>query len=141
MSTIVLRQTKGSPLTHTEVDANFNNLNGDKAGYIAGEGGTISQTGNKSAEVILNDKKCGTITMNNEEMTTNQIKFFTFTNNQIAATDIVVLNHASGGTAGKYVLNAAAAAGSAVITVTNISTGSLSEAIVIRFAVIKATIT
>lgn len=30
MSTIVLRATKGSPLTNTEVDANFSNLNTDK---------------------------------------------------------------------------------------------------------------
>lgn len=31
MSTIVTRAGKGSPLTHAEVDANFNNLNADKA--------------------------------------------------------------------------------------------------------------
>jgi hypothetical protein len=31
MSTIVTRAGKGSPLTHNEVDANFNNLNSDKA--------------------------------------------------------------------------------------------------------------
>ena len=30
MSTIVLRNTKGSPLTNTEVDSNFSNLNTDK---------------------------------------------------------------------------------------------------------------
>ena len=30
MATIVTRAGKGSPLTHTEVDANFNNLNSDK---------------------------------------------------------------------------------------------------------------
>lgn len=30
MSTIVLRNTKGSPLTNTEVDNNFSNLNNDK---------------------------------------------------------------------------------------------------------------
>ena len=30
MSTIVLRSVKGSPLTHNEVDDNFNNLNVDK---------------------------------------------------------------------------------------------------------------
>ena len=30
MATIVTRAGKGSPLTHNEVDANFNNLNGDK---------------------------------------------------------------------------------------------------------------
>jgi len=30
MSTIVLRSVKGSPLTNTEVDTNFSNLNTDK---------------------------------------------------------------------------------------------------------------
>jgi hypothetical protein len=30
MSTIVLRQNNGGPLTNTQVDANFNNLNTDK---------------------------------------------------------------------------------------------------------------
>jgi len=44
----------------------------------------------------------------------------------------------SGGTAGSYLLNAQCAAGSANINVRNITTGSLSEAIVIAFAVIKA---
>ena len=34
MSTIVTRAGKGTPLTHTELDANFTNLNSDKAGYI-----------------------------------------------------------------------------------------------------------
>ena len=30
MSTIVLRATKGSPLTNNEIDSNFSNLNTDK---------------------------------------------------------------------------------------------------------------
>lgn len=30
MSTLTLRQTKGTPLTNNEVDANFSNLNNDK---------------------------------------------------------------------------------------------------------------
>ena len=76
--------------------------------------------------------------MNNAALAADTIVSFTLTNTTIAATDVVVLNHASGGTAGKYVLNAQAAAGSALITVTNISAGALSEAIVIRFAVVKA---
>jgi len=137
MSTIVTRAGKGSPLTHTEVDANFTNLNTDKAGYITGEGGTQTQGTSKSTGVTLS-KKCGTITMHNAALAADTIVSFTLTNTTIAATDVVVLNHASGGAAGKYALNAAAGAGSAVITVTNISAGSLSEAIVIRFAVIKA---
>ena len=137
MSTIVTRAGKGSPLTHTEVDANFTNLNTDKAGYITGEGGTVTQATSKSTAVTLS-KKCGTITMNNAALAADTIVSFTLTNTTIAATDVVVLNHASGGTAGKYALNAQAAAGSASINVTNISAGALSEAIVIRFAVIKA---
>ena len=137
MSTIVTRAGKGSPLTHTEVDANFTNLNTDKAGYITGEGGTVTQATSKSTAVTLN-KKCGTITLNNAALAADAIVSFTLTNSTIAATDVVVLNHASAGTAGSYALNAQAAAGSALINVTNISAGSLSEAIVIRFAVIKA---
>ena len=137
MSTIVTRAGKGSPLTHTEVDANFTNLNTDKAGYITGDGGTVTQSTSKSTAVTLN-KKCGTVTMNGAALAADAIVSFTLTNSTIAATDVVVLNHASGGTAGKYALNAQAAAGSASINVTNISEGSLSEAIVIRFAVIKA---
>jgi hypothetical protein len=137
MSTIVTRAGKGSPLTHTEVDANFTNLNTDKAGYITGEGGTITQATSKSTGVTLN-KKCGTVTMHDAALAADAIVSFTLTNSTIAATDVVVLNHASAGTAGKYALNAQAAAGSASINVTNISAGSLSEAIVIRFAVVKA---
>ena len=137
MSVIVLRGTKGSPLSHQEVDDNFTHLNNDKAGYVAGEGGTQTQGTSKSTGVTLS-KKCGTITMHNAALAADGIVSFTLTNTTIAATDVVSLNHSSGGTAGKYALNAAAGAGSAVITVTNISAGSLSEAIVIRFAVIKA---
>jgi hypothetical protein len=46
MSTIVTRSGKGSPLTHVEVDANFNNLNTDKVEKTAAAitGGTINNT-------------------------------------------------------------------------------------------------
>ena len=63
---------------------------------------------------------------------------FTMPNSTIEAGDIIVMNHISGGTAGSYSLNAQSAAGSATINVRNISLASLSEAIVIAFAVIKA---
>jgi hypothetical protein len=140
MSTIVTRSGKGSPLTHVEVDANFNNLNTDKAGYITGEGGTVAQSSSKSTAVTLN-KRCGQITMNGAALAAATTVNFTLTNSTIAATDLLVLNHVSGGTAGSYLLNAQAAAGSASINVRNITAGSLSEAIVIGFAVVKASIT
>ena len=137
MSTIVTRSGKGSPLTHVEVDANFTNLNTDKAGYITGEGGTVTQATSKATAVTLN-KKCGQITMNAASLAADTTVTFTLTNSTIAATDLLVLNHVSGGTAGAYLLNAQAAAGSASINVRNVTAGSLSEAIVIGFAVIKA---
>jgi hypothetical protein len=137
MSTIVTRAGKGSPLTHVEVDANFTNLNTDKAGYITGEGGTVAQSSSKSTTVTLN-KKCGQITMNGAALAAATTVSFTLTNSTIAVTDLLVLNHVSGGTAGSYLLNAQAASGSASINVRNINGSSLSEAIVIGFAVVKA---
>jgi hypothetical protein len=140
VSTIITRAGKGSPLTHDEVDDNFTNLNTDKAGYIAGEGGSISQTTSKSTGVTLS-KKCGQITMNAAALAADTVVSFTLTNTTVAATDIIVLNHVSGGTAGAYLLNAQAGSGSASINVRNVTGGSLSEAIVIGFAVIKAAAT
>ena len=137
MSTIVTRAGKGSPLTHTEVDSNFTNLNTDKAGYITGEGGTVTQATSKATAVTLS-KKCGQITMHNASLAADTTVSFTLTNSTIAATDLLVLNHVSGGTAGAYLLNAQAAAGSASINVRNVTAGALGEAIVIGFAVIKA---
>jgi hypothetical protein len=109
-------------------------------GYAVGAGGTVTQATNKSTGATLNTR-CGTITMNGAELAADTTVSFTLTNSQIAATDVVVLNHASAGTAGAYTLNAQAAAGSASINVRNVTGGALSEAIVIRFAVIKATTT
>jgi len=137
MSTIVTRAGKGSPLTHTELDANFTNLNTDKAGYITGEGGAVTQATSKSTGVTL-DKRCGQITMNGAALNAATTVSFTLTNNTIAATDLLVLNHISAGTAGAYLLNAQCGAGSASINVRNVTSGNLSEAIVIGFAVIKA---
>ena len=139
MSTIVTRSGKGSPLTHVEVDANFTNLNTDKAGYITGEGGTVAQATSKATAVTLN-KKCGQITMNAAALAAATTVTFVLTNSTIAATDLLVLNHVSGGTAGSYLLNAQCGAGSVSINVRNVTAGSLSEAIVIGFAVIKAVI-
>jgi hypothetical protein len=137
MSTIVTRAGKGSPLTHAEVDANFTNLNTDKAGYITGEGGTVTQATSKATAVTLS-KKCGQITMHNASLAADTTVSFTLTNTTIVATDLLMLNHVSGGTAGSYLLNAQAAAGSASINVRNVTAGALAEAIVIGFAVIKA---
>lgn len=106
-------------------------------GYTTGAGGTVTQATSKSTTVAL-AKMCGNITMNNAALAAGTIVSFTLTNAGIAASDVMVLNHIFGGTIGAYTLNAQCGAGTAQINVRNNTAGSLSDAIVIQFAVIKA---
>ena len=108
-------------------------------GYATGAGGVVTQLTSKATTVVL-DKLTGQITLNNAALAAATIVSFTLTNSNIAATDVLILNHLSGGTVGAYTLNAQAAAGSATINVRNATAGSLSEAIVISYAVIKGVI-
>lgn len=105
-------------------------------GYATGAGGTVTQATSKATGVTLNTM-CGAITMNAAALAANTTVSFILTNTGIAATDILVLNHVSAGSLGSYALGANAGAGAAGITVRNLTAGSLSEAIVIQFAVIK----
>lgn len=50
MSTIVTRVGKGSPLTHAEIDANFENLNADK--YQAGDDPTFGTSTNTQVKTV-----------------------------------------------------------------------------------------
>ena len=111
-----------------------------KHGYAIGSGGTVTQATSKATGVTLS-KSTGQITLNAAALNLDTTVSFTLTNTVIEAGDILIMNHISGGTAGSYLLNAQSAAGSASINVRNITAGSLSEAIVIAFAVIKAVTT
>lgn len=108
-------------------------------GYPTGTGGAVTQLTSKSTGVTL-DKICGQITMNNATLNRTTSVTFTLTNSFIAATDVVVVNIASGATAGAYTLTVeVVAAGSCNISLHNLLTGTdLSEAVVLNFAVIKA---
>jgi hypothetical protein len=107
-----------------------------KQGYATGSGGAVVQITSKATGVTLNTPN-GQITMVNSALAGTTIVSFTLTNSVIEAGDIIVMNHISGGTLGAYAFNASTAAGSASINVSNLTTGSLSDAIVLRFAVIK----
>ena len=111
-------------------------------GYDAafgGVGGAATQSTDKSTTVVLS-KQTGQITMNAAALNAGVIVSFTLTNTFIAATDILVMNHVSGGTVGSYTLNAQCGAGSATINVRNATAGNLSEAIVIGFVLFKGSI-
>jgi catabolite regulation protein CreA len=111
------------------------------AGKLVGPatGGTVTQadTSGKATGVTLNAAS-GQITMDDAELTAGAEVSFTVTNSLVAATDVVVVNHGSAGTAGAYLVQAnTLAAGSFKITVSNVSAGALSEAIVLNFVALK----
>ena len=108
------------------------------AGKLIGPttGGTVTQSTNKTTGVTLNTAS-GQITMNGAELAGGAEATFTVTNSEIAATDVVVVNHSSAGTAGSYLVQAnSIAAGSFAITVANVGS-TASEAIVLSFVALK----
>lgn len=105
-----------------------------------GLGGTVTQATNKSTGVTLN-KQYGQITMNNAALAAAAEVAFTLTNSTISSTDLVLVNIQSVGTAGAYFVAVGAVSnGSCSITIGNVSAGSLSQAIVLNFVVIKSVI-
>lgn len=107
-------------------------------GYSTGAGSTVTQSGNKSNNITIN-KTCGTITMNNAALAAGAEVSFEVSNSTVAATDCIIVNIASVGTVGAYMVGiSAVSSGKFTITLTNLSTGSLSQALVLNFAVIKA---
>lgn len=112
----------------------------EAVGFLTGEGGSVTQATNKSTGVTL-DKRVGEVIMSNASLATATSVSFTLTNSTIAANDVVIACIKSGATMNSYHVTVdAVAAGSCRIHVRNNNAGSLGEAIVIGFAVIKAVI-
>jgi len=111
-------------------------LSGEQLGYTTDAQGTVTQATSKSTGVTLN-KSAGQITMNNAALASVTNVTFTLTNSFISGNDVLILNVGSGATAGAYnCWVSGLSAGAATITLRNISGGSLSEAVVINFALI-----
>jgi hypothetical protein len=108
-------------------------------GYAAAAQGAVTQLTDKSTAVTLNTS-AGRITMNNASLATATNATFTLNNSTISASDAVILTISGGQTTpGSYnVFANALTAGSVSITLRNISGGTLSEAIVINFAIIHS---
>ena len=112
-------------------------LSDEQIGYAAAAQGTVTQLTSKSTAVTLN-KPAGVITMNNAALNTATNATFTLNNSFISANDTIILTISGGqATPGSYnVFANALAAGSVSITLRNISGGSLSEAVVINYAIL-----
>lgn len=106
-------------------------------GYVVGMGGVVTQATSKATGVTLS-KLTGQITTHGANLNAAAEVKFTVTNNLVAATDVVVVCIASGGTSGSYfAVVSAVAAGSFDVTLGNVSAGNLAETIVLNFVVIK----
>ena len=107
----------------------------EQLGYTAEGQGTVTQATSKSTAVTLN-KPAGQITMNNASLGATTNVTFTLNNSFISANDVIVLNVNGGTTAAYNVYTSVLGAGSASITLRNITAGALSEAVVLNFALI-----
>lgn len=127
----------GTPTDRLRIDTSGNilNISSGGLGYGTGSGGTVTQLTSKSTGVTLN-KTNGQITMNAAALSNGASVAFNLTNSTISNTDLLLTNCSSN--SGYTVTCTSCTVGSANIRVTNISGGSLSEAVVINFAVIKA---
>lgn len=106
-------------------------------GYRTGAGGTVTQLTSKSTPVTLNTIT-GEITMNAALLGGDATVSFILNNTAVANTDVIILNQVGGGNIGEYAFNGACNAGNATISVHNMTNTNRSDAIVLRFAVIKA---
>lgn len=110
-------------------------------GYTVGTGGVVTQATSKSTGVTLN-KITGAITTAADALAATTSVAFTLTNSLIGANDFVGVSIKSGAASNlTYSVGAVAtAAGSCVIKIRNDSAGSLSEALVLTFVVIKGAV-
>jgi uncharacterized membrane protein YebE (DUF533 family) len=108
-------------------------------GYTPAAQGAVTQLTDKSTGVTLN-KSAGQITMHNAALAGGAVASFILTNSTISAKDTMIVNVGSntiGSAAGAYTTYVSyMVAGSALITLRNLSATSYSEAVVINFSII-----
>ena len=110
----------------------------EEIGYATAAQGSVTQLTDKSTAVTLN-KSAGQITMNNASLATVTTVSFTLNNSTISAKDTMVVCISSGATTGAYLVYVSnLTAGAATISLRNFTAGSLSEAVVINFAIIHS---
>lgn len=111
-------------------------------GYAVGAGGAVTQATSKSTGVTLNTVT-GRITMNAAALGAGASVSFVLNNSNITTNDVVLFTVGNNGLTAfsNYRVDApsvVAGAGGVSIRVTNVSAGSLSEALIINFAILKA---
>ena len=105
-------------------------------GYTAAAQGAVTQLTDKTTAVTLN-KSMGRITMNNAALAGNTAVSFTLNNSLISTNDTIIVNISGGATTGAYTTYVTSmTAGSAILTLRNLTGTSYSEAVILNFSII-----
>lgn len=137
LSTPNIGNASGSSLT---VTGSLRSSGSSGIGYNSGAGGSAIQLTSKATAVTINSI-CGQITTSNAALGGGAEVTFQVNNSTVAANDLIILNMKSGGTAGSYLFCVSeVGVGYFKITMSNASTGSLSQACVFGFMVLKGVI-
>jgi hypothetical protein len=107
-------------------------------GYGSGAGGSVTQLTSKATAVTIN-RPNGAITLNNSAVASNTPVAFTVNNSLVSVGDAVLLSIADSITSNTaYSLTVANISnGSFIINIRNVSVGTLSDAVIIKFQVFK----
>jgi hypothetical protein len=106
-------------------------------GYGTGAGGYVEQATSKSTAVTLN-KPCGQITMHNAALAVNAIIGFTVWNSIVSPSDSVIVSVQNPVSGDNYRASVVAVgSGSFRLLVQNIGVVSLTDAVVLNFAIIR----
>ena len=124
----------GVAVTDPVFDTCFAN---QQIGYSLAAESSVTQATSKSTAVTANTSNIQ-ITMNNAALAAGAIVSFTLNNSLLSARDVLIVNVAGGiATAGTYTAYVSTiTTGSAVISLYNVSGGSLSEAVKLNLAII-----
>jgi hypothetical protein len=130
-----------APAERARIDSSGNVLVTNPAGlgYGTGSGGTVTQATNKGTAVTLN-KPTGQITMNNAALLPTTSAFFDVNNSLVSGTDNVLLT-ISNFSSLQYSIKCHVSAGKFTVVLTNETAGSLSDAVVFNFGILKGATT
>jgi hypothetical protein len=131
--------TNGSERVRIDTSGNVLVTSPAGLGYGTGSGGTVTQATNKGTAVTLN-KPTGQITMNNAALLPATSVFFDVNDSLVAATDNVLLT-LSNFSALNYTIKCFVAAGKFTVILKNETAGSLSDAVVFNFGILKGATT
>jgi hypothetical protein len=129
------------PIVIPPESATASNIYPNGIGYTAASSVSVTQLTSKSTTVNANGLH-GSITMNAAALASAAVVAFTLTNSSLEAGDMVLMQVEGGGTALAYHAWAEESlTGSVTVLVENISAGSLSEAVILSFFVLKRNLT